>query len=276
MKTNLPAFLHRSALCAFASVLAVCPVLGGQAVPVADEEISRVFDGREAVLVMVNCASGERFAFPAKDADRKLPPCSTFKIVNTLIGLETGEIHSAEQPFYQWDGQKRSIEAWNRDLTLREAFQASCVPAFQALARQIGAGRMREWIDRIGYGDRNTDAGIDVFWLPARGRKTILVSPSEQAELMCDLVGGKLPFDAKSVAVLREVMLLETTERGTLYGKTGSGMNDAGIFNLGWFVGFVESGGETYAFACAVQGENVMSKDAREIVESVLRKRKLL
>ena len=113
-----------------------------------------------------------------------MAPCSTFKIWNTLIGIESGIISSPDQPFYQWDGEKRSISAWNRDLTLREAFQASCVPAFQNLARQIESERMQYWLDRIEYGDRDTSAGIDVFWLPSKGRKTILISPTEQAQLV--------------------------------------------------------------------------------------------
>lgn len=61
---------------------------------------------------------------------------------------------------------------------------APCVPAFQALARQIGPERMQSWIAKLGYGDRDTSAGIDVFWLPAKGRNTILISPVEQAQLM--------------------------------------------------------------------------------------------
>ena len=48
---------------------------------------------------------------------------------------------------------------------------------FQELARKLGAGRMQEWIDTIGYGDRDTSAGVDLFWLPAPGHKSILISP---------------------------------------------------------------------------------------------------
>jgi hypothetical protein len=37
----------------------------------------------------------------------------------------------------------------------------------------------------------DTSAEIDVFWLPAKGRKTILISPMEQARLMHRQVAGK-------------------------------------------------------------------------------------
>ena len=57
-------------------------------------------------------------------ATERMAPCSTFKIWNALIGLESGIIASADEAFYRWDGQTRAIPAWNKNLTLKEAFQA--------------------------------------------------------------------------------------------------------------------------------------------------------
>jgi len=220
--------------------------------------------------VLIDCNTGEATAFPADMSEERLPPCSTFKIVNALIGLETGILTAPDLPFYQWDGIERSVPEWNKDQTLRQAFQTSCVPAFQELARRIGAVRMQQWIDRIGYGDRDISAGIDVFWLPAKDRKTLLISAREQAELMRRLVTGKLPVAEKSVTVLRELMRQESNVAGSLHAKTGSGTDDHGVFNLGWFVGFAESSDDTLAFACVARGRNVMSKDARKLVVSIL------
>jgi beta-lactamase class D len=42
-------------------------------------------------------------------------PASTFKIVNSLIGLQTGGIES-DSMVIKWDGVKRPCEQWNRDL----------------------------------------------------------------------------------------------------------------------------------------------------------------
>jgi len=112
--------------------------------------------------------------------------------------------------------------------------------------------------------------------LPAKGRKPILIFPTEQAQLLNKLVTGKLPFSRSSLAVFKDLMTVRKTDKGTLFGKTGSGTDDEGTYVLGWFVGYVESGGKTYAFACAAQGENIMSKDARDIVETVMESRGLL
>jgi len=248
----------------------------GQTLPIADSIIRNAFAGREGALVIIDGSSGAISNLRPNTAAERVAPCSTFKIWNALIGIETGIIASADEAFYRWDGQTLAIPAWNKDLTFKEAFQASCVPAFQALARQIGPERMQSWIEKLGYGDRDTSAGIDVFWLPAKGRKTILISPVEQAQLMHRLVAGKLPFSRTSLTVLKEMMLVRKTDNGVLFGKTGSGADDRGTFVVGWFVGYVESNEKTYAFACTAQGEGIMSKDARAIVEAVLEKQGLL
>ncbi len=241
---------------------------------VPTETVTKAFDGRSGAFVLVDCATGETYRNDPAACAEKAAPCSTFKIWNSAIGLETGLVSEPDAPFWQWDGKTRSIEGWNGDQTLRSAMTVSCVPAFQALARKIGRERMQEWLDRLGYGDRDLSAGVDVFWLPEAGRKTILISPDEQAALIVRLVGGKLPLSTQTLATLKSVMKVKETERGTFYGKTGTGTSDQG--NLGWFTGYVESGGKTYAFACLLKGRGVMGKDARAATERILAERGLL
>jgi len=236
----------------------------------------KAFGELEGALVVIECSSGHASTYRPDVAKLPLPPCSTFKIVNALIGLETGVISSPDEPFYRWDGVERSVATWNRDLTFREAFESSCVPAFQNLARQIGPERMQNWVDEIAYGNRDISAGIDVFWLPSKGRAPILVSPVEQAELMRNIISGEAPFSKTSLATLKKLMFIKKTDAGILYGKTGSGTDDDGAYVLGWFVGYVESHGKTYAFACVARGQKVMSKNARVIVESVFEEHGLL
>ena len=68
-------------------------------------------------------------------------PASTFKISNSIIGLETGILKN-EQTVFKWDGNERAFSIWKKDLSLKEAFQKSCVPCYQELARKIGIKRM--------------------------------------------------------------------------------------------------------------------------------------
>ena len=240
-------------------------------------DISKSFEGREGALVLIDCTSGETERFNPELCATKLPPCSTFKIWNTAIGLETGLLTSADQPFWKWDDVERSILPWNKDLTLRQAYATSCVPAYQVLAREIGSARMNEWLKRLDYGDRNTSSGIDVFWLPAPGRAALLISANEQAALMKRLVAEDVPFSPKALAVLKEIMLARTTGHARLYGKTGSsGAVEAGKPETGWFVGYVVSGKTTLAFACVLTGKKAAGRDARALVEKLFADRRLL
>ena len=233
---------------------------------------------RDVACVFIDCKSGEIITHDSISISTRYTPCSTFKIWNTLIGAECGIIGSPSDSFYTWDSIPRFFPAWNRDLTLKEAFQVSSVPAFQALARTIGNERMGKWIDALNYGDRDISSGIDDFWLPREGKKSIRISPLEQAQLIRKLVNGELPFSQKSQIILKEIMIIETTSKGVCYGKTGSGadLNADKKQDLGWFVGYVSSKDRKYSFACLVRGRNVSGVDSKGIIESILKKSELL
>lgn len=244
------------------------------AIPITEEKVQEAFGPIEGGLVVVEIQSGESFTFNPSVATRLLPPCSTFKIWNSLIGLEEGIISDPDAPFWKWDGEARFLPAWNQDQTWRTAFKASCVPAFQDLARRIGPERMQSWLDRLGYGNGDQAGRPDSFWLPRDGEKTILITAAGEAALTRKLLRGELPVAPSSLALLQGVMRLETTSRGTLYGKTGSGLRQADgdiDYDLGWLSGFLEHEGKTYAYACVVLGPGLYSPDARRTAEAVFK-----
>jgi beta-lactamase class D len=152
------------------------------------------------------------------------------------------------------------------------------VPAFQELARKIGPKRMQSWLEKLDYGNKDQCGRPDAFWLPRAGQKTIMITPREQARMLCRMINGELPVKPESVAKLIDVMKLAETERGTLYGKTGSGLRGGADgpasdvdFDMGWLVGFVESGGRKRAYACLVLGPGLRGTDARRAAEEILR-----
>ena len=267
--------LLKASLCGF---LATMTLVSLQAEPapktfaLPESTVKSAFADREGAVVFLRHSTMETFRYQPKACAEKLPPCSTFKIWNTLIGLETGLISDPDAPFYQWDGVKRFIPDWNQDLNLRDAFRFSCVPAFQGLARRIGVERMQTWIDRIGYGDRNTASGIDLFWLPEPGRQPLLISPDEQVTLLDRLATGQVPFSEKSRAVLADIMTARKTAHGTLRGKTGTGTIAPDHFNLAWYVGYLDTPEGIISFACILKGPNLMGKDARAVIEAIAEK----
>lgn len=239
------------------------------AAPLSADRVASAFGGLRGAFVQIDVAGGDRWDTDATAGAKRVAPCSSFKVWNAAIGLEEGVVRDPDAPYWKWDGKKRFLEAWSADQTLRSAMAVSCVPAFQQLARDIGEERMRHWIAAIGFGSGDISAGLDVFWLPAEGRQSILISAEEQAALLVKLLKGQLPFSDHTRSTLRDILRLQVTPLGTLYGKTGSGQGPDGLA-IGWFVGWVESAGRTLAFACRVEDRKAAGKDARRTAERLL------
>jgi hypothetical protein len=99
--------------------------------------------------------SGDRYIryHPEGCSERHLP-ASTFKVMNSLIGLETGVIPD-ENYVIKWDGTQHQISTWNQGHSLRTAFQNSVVWYYQELARRVGRERMKYYIDAVKYGNQD-------------------------------------------------------------------------------------------------------------------------
>jgi beta-lactamase class D len=184
----------------------------------------------------------------ASDKDRsgeaKLP-ASTFKIPNSLIALETGVVGDPDKDVFKWDGVTRSIEAWNRDHTMRSAIAASAVPVYQEIARRIGAERMQKYVDLFEYGNRDIGGGIDQFWLTGNLR----FDPVQQVDFVDRLRRGVLPVSKRSQDLVRDI--LPVTKFGDTIIRAKSGLLGAEIGkpSLGWMVGWVEKGDARTVFA---------------------------
>lgn len=183
----------------------------------------------------------------AERVDRRLIPASTFKIFNSLVAIETGVVAGPDTNL-EWDGITRGRTELNRDLDLRTAFRISAVPHYQELARQIGPERMQEFIDAVGYGNRDISGGIDQFWLTGDLR----ISPREQVHFLTRLLRDELPFSPGTMAMVREMMETERTARHLVRSKTGwaVGPDDR---NVGWWVGWVERGSDVHVFATVLE-----------------------
>ncbi len=180
-------------------------------------------------------------------------PASTFKIVNSLIGLQTGKITS-DSMVIPWDGVQRPIPAWNKDLNMQEAFRASAVPYYQEVARRIGKDTMQFWLDSLHYGSGKKDtlfkirSAIDTFWLD----NTVKVTPDENLGLVKKLYFNELPFFRLYQEKVKQAMLLESNANYRLGYKTGwAATQDAHA--LGWVVGWIEENNHPYFFVLNVE-----------------------
>jgi beta-lactamase class D len=174
-------------------------------------------------------------------------PASTFKILNSLISLETGVI-ADELALLTWDGMQRQIPEWNRDLNMKEAFKRSAVWFYQVLARRVGHERMQQWVAQAGYGNQKIGEpkAIDQFWLEGELR----ITPQAQVAFLQRLYKEDLPFSKRSLSIVKDIMMMEKTPEYTIRAKTGwAGFGDNTTPQIGWYVGYVEKGKDVYFFA---------------------------
>jgi beta-lactamase class D len=239
-------------------------------------ELAAYFKDRPGTFVLLDLKSGRYLRHDPARAAQRFPPFSTFKIPNSLIGLETGVIKDADF-LIKWDEQKYpanpNFPQWFRDQTLRTAFQRSAVWYYQELAERVGEPRMKELVDRLDYGNEDTSGGLTRFWL----NSSLKISADEQVEFLKRFYREELPVSKRSLAVVKEIMVHEETPAYRLSGKTGAGPLSEGRF-LGWFVGYLEAGGDTHLFAIQLEGPTFASiRDERiRLAKQILADRGLM
>jgi beta-lactamase class D len=198
----------------------------------------------------------------ASDKDRSgeaMLPASTFKIPNSIIALETGVVADPDKDVFKWDGVVRSIEAWNRDHTMRTAIAASAVPVYQEIARRIGQARMQKYVDLLEYGNRDIGGGIDQFWLTGNLR----IDPIQQVDFVDRLRRGVLPVSKRSQDLARDILPVTKVGDATIRFKTGLLGAETGRPSLGWLVGWVEKGSDRTVFALNLDVREPRHAEAR-------------
>lgn len=205
-------------------------------------------------------------------------PASTFKICNSLIGLETGVIKD-EHFVIPWDQVQRN-PVWDKDHDLKTAFKNSTVWYYQELARRVGPQKMKYWIDKANYGNADTAGGIDQFWLTGG----LLITPEQQINFIKRLHDNKLPFSQRSIDIVKKIFIAKDTLNYVLRGKAGWGGNNNQ--DVGWYVGYLESNDNVYYFSNCIQLDSkylentdraiLFDKSRMEIVLKILEELQLI
>src|SRR5712692_3747119 len=204
----------------------------------ADEGTVGTFVGYKTDDYLVIASDKER-------SGQAMLPASTFKIPNSLIALETGVVGDPDKDVFKWDGVTRGVEGWNHDHTLRSAIAASAVPAYQEIARRIGAERMQKYVDLFEYGNRDIGGGIDQFWLTGNLR----IDPIQQIDFVDRLRRGALQISKRSQDLVRDILPVTKAGDATIRAKTGLLGAELGKPSLGWMVGWAEKGSASTVFA---------------------------
>jgi beta-lactamase class D len=212
-------------------------------------DLGRFFEeyGARGTFVVLADADGRRVVYNPGRAEAGFLPASTFKILNSLVSLETGVIGIDDT--IPWDGVDRGVTSWNQDQRMRDAFQRSTVWFYQELARRVGQDRMRDALVRGRYGNQDAGGGIDQFWLTGNLR----ISALEQVAFLRRLKHRELGFSAAVMDEVEELLVLERCPDYTLRGKTGW-VHSEGV-HLGWLVGWVERGDAVHYYALNLESD---------------------
>lgn len=235
---------------------------------VHSQDIKKYFDEYDVTgsFMVYDMYADKYYYYDSSRCFTRFTPASTFKIPNSIIGLETGVI-ADENFIIPWDGSK-SRETCDKDLTLKDAIRFSCVWYYKELARRVGADKMQEMLNAFKYGNMDISSGVDKFWLEG----SLKISQTEQIEFLKKLYKYELPVSKRSVDILKNIIMLDSTADHILRGKTGWGFE--GNKNIGWLVGWIEKSDNIYFYAINIETEKDnprFAESRRAITEKIFR-----
>lgn len=247
---------------------------------IAETDWSSYFDGINGAAVIYNPAENCYQFYNQELALTRRSPCSTFKIISSLIALENGIIEP-DDSIRTWSGEIFWNEDWNRDIGFSDAFHASCVWYFREVIDEIGRDRIQEELNRLEYGNcdisdwegrlntNNNNPVLTGFWIES----SLLISPKEQVEVMEHIFGDHTDYSEETLEQLKQVMLLSGQSQAdiSIYGKTGMGKSHGIVVDV-WYTGFAETADKRIYF-CVYLGEtdnkDVSSAKAKEIAVKI-------
>lgn len=248
---------------------------------ITEADWSDYFDGINGTAVLYNPNENTYQIYQEELANTRRSPCSTFKIISSLIGLEQGII-IPDASTKAWSGECFWNDDWNKDIDFDEAFRTSCVWYFREVINEIGQDAMQAELKKLRYGNcdssdwegrlntNNHNRALTGFWLES----SLKISPKEQVEVMERIFGSQSAYSQKTQEQLKQVMRITQQEQPELviYGKTGMGKID-GVTVDAWFTGFADIAQERVYF-CVYLGEtkekDVTSAKAKEIALRLL------
>lgn len=236
------------------------------------------FEGIKGCAVIFDKQSDKYYFYNESQANERVSPYSTFKVMSTLIGLNHGVIKD-ETSKMNYNGTEYAVDAWNENLSLDQAFKSSCVWYFRQVidkvAQVYGQDEVKSELQSIGYGNgdisewkgskMNPLSELNGFWLGS----SLKISPVEQVNVLCKIFEGQSAYTASHVNVLKNIMLVSSDESGKNYGKTGSGTD-----GKAWFVGFKEKDDKRKYFAIYLDDsdkkESINGQKAKEIALKIM------
>lgn len=218
-------------------------------------ELDHLFEGFDATLVLYEQTSDQTWVYNPDKIQIGTLPCSTFKIPNTLIGLENGLLKhagtvlqrdAAKYPEQDWWPQSWRVDQAN----LKDAFRASMVWFYCTLADRVSNVVIAEHLKNWKYPVPKDLTPGHYFWIEGNYG----VSPVDQVAFLRRFYNDELGLKPETTATMKEIMLLEEGEGYRFSGKTGLCRLPDNT-KVGWLIGFVEHKKGLYFYAMRLEAD---------------------
>lgn len=241
-------------------VIGACSSTAPQSpMPSAPPTVVDPYPGKAVCFLLIDAQTGQiQKSLYEENCKIRMPACSTFKVPLAIMAFDSGLLKS-ERTTMKWNGQKNSMQAWNKDQTAASWMQNSTVWYSQNITQKMGFEKLRSYLRKFDYGSQDLTGGIKTAWLtPATAEDkgyTLQISAFEQTDFLKKLLYDKLPATKKAQDLTKKLIFLEKTSKGYEFsGKTGSGRTDlTQKRRIGWFVGILKTPNRDYVFAANYQ-----------------------
>ncbi len=208
--------------------------------------------------LVVDVATGATILRAGDRCDAPLTPASTFKIPLSLIGFDSGILQDADRPAWPY---KAEYQTWNDDwkvtTTPRTWMRDSVVWYSQVLTRTLGDAKFQQYVNALGYGNRDVSGGLTTAWLSS----SLRISAVEQVAFVRRMIRRELPVSRSAIDLTMAIMPKAPSGGWEISGKTGTGFqrrpdgtNDSDR-QVGWFVGWAQRDGRMLVFARVIEDE---------------------
>jgi beta-lactamase class D len=211
----------------------------------------------EENFVLINGLTDENVFDLGPNINERISPCSTFKIVLSLMGYDAQILKDAMTPTWSFqEGYDDFLESWKNPQNPQSWMQYSCVWFSKILSLQLGLEKIENYLCLMNYGNQDLSVGLtkpgstNPIWV----HSSLKISPKEQADFIHRMIQGKLPISIRAVQMTKKILFKEELLNGwQLFGKTGwsgsIGKENGQALEYGWFVGWIEKEHFFFPFA---------------------------
>lgn len=220
----------------------------------------------EERFLLVNGISGANVLQLGSQFDEQISPCSTFKIVLSLMGYDAGILIDEQTPIWEFqEGYDDSFDSWKGPQTPLSWMESSCIWYSKIISCQLGLEKMQSYLAAFSYGNQDLSAGLvkpgktDPAWVHSSPLK---ISMREQVDFINRMLQNKLSISDHALKKTKCILFKEELQSGwKLFGKTGwsgpIGCNADPILEYAWFVGWIENKNQYFPFAYLIREKNI-------------------